>query len=469
MAEMFRRKVPQGSIRRSLSEMRGDLLPPEIRDDSLAAWVMDFDDLRTRPSEARSDSRDRDVWALDLVVTSTLQQQIPFYFASLFHIGRQWKVSERAGGDLAQASTGKHLQMSTQITFAHLRGRNKRLAAMFVEEPEVAREALSFLLESSSREHATGLQSSRGWWAAWRDEVGRLHQQVDRLQDLARQDVDYRLWREIATFVAQAYRPSQLRISMEVAGITFPQQREADKLRLGTVYADVLWPVLLIAMSQGKFRDPFAHELMFELRHVFHDIKQEIEVGESRRIALVRLGKKYTQGEDPFESFLPLRKPASDELRNLILEHTLPGYGDQQYSPWLATWKRCVEYNSGSAVKVTPKDLSTKEAADAFARSADCAIKDALPDEFLPGEAWNDMMQRLFESAWIAKIADQIVSTNAKHSDDGWTFESFATMVRKVATVLNDRGYRLAAPSENRLKRLWERLHSDKRWSDEEW
>jgi len=291
---------------------------------------------------------------------------------------------------------------------------------------------------------------------------------VDRIQELAGREFDHRVWREITALVVQGSRPSQLRMAMETAGLTFPHQ-PADQTRSASIVSELLWPLLLVAASQSKFRGPFAHEFMFEMRHMLHDMKEETENGESRRIALERLGKKYAQGNDPFEAYLPLHKPASDELRNLILEHTLPGYGRLQHSPWLAAWKRCVEYDSSSAITARPKDRSAEKIANAFARSADCAIKDSLPDHFLPGEAWDDVAQRLFESAWVAKIADQIVSTSAKRGDDGWTFESFVTMVQGVAAILNDLGYRLIAPSETRLEKLWDQLHSDGGSSEEEW
>ena len=42
-------------------------------------------------------------------------------------------------------------------------------------------------------------------------------------------------------------------------------------------------------------------------------------------------------------------------------------------------------------------------------------------------------------------------------------------MIEGVVAILNEIGYRLSAPSGARLKKLWERLHSDKRWTSEEW
>jgi hypothetical protein len=475
MPEVFHRRVADGSVRQSLYQMRGEFLPGEIREDALARWVMSFDDLRQREGESKnSNVRESDSWPLDLIVTSTLQSQIPFYFAALFHIGRQWKVSESAVAALEKASTGENLRATAKLTFDILRARKARKtpldALLFEHGPDVTTEALAVLLESSAQQHSVRLRESRQWWTEWREEVGSLRQQVNRIEELAHREFDYRLWREIAAFAVQGHRPSQLRNSMDVAGVKFPHQSErTDRLRPAAVYSELLWPLLLMTMSTSKFREPFVHELMFELRHVLHDVKEEIEYGELRRVALERLRQKYSHSKELFEPYLPLRKPATEDLRNLIIEHTLPGYGGRQNSPWLAAWKRCVEYNPATALKVSFKDVRDRKAADGFARSADSAIKDRMPDHFLPGETWDDFVQRLFEFAWVSNIADQIVETNKTLGDDSWSFESFAKMVERVVAVLNDLGYRLTTPSETRLKKLWDRLHGDKRWSDEEW
>lgn len=482
MPEVFRRKVADRSVRRSLSEMRNEFLPTEVREDANARWVMRFDDLRERAHERQTGNpRESDFWALDLVVTSTLQRQIPFYFASLFHIGRQWKVSESAVGALAKASTAENLRTSAGLTIELLNRRNIRersttrdqrnirfeRSTVLSRTPDITAEALGFVLTSSAEEHATRLRESQQWWRNWQQEVEGLRHRVERIQELAGREFDHRLWREISTLVLQRSRPSQLRMAMESAGITFPHQPADNDARSTSIVSELLWPLLLVALGNSKFREPFAHELMFEVRHVLHEVKEETAHGDSRRIALERLGKKYAQS-DPFERYLPLQQPADEPLRNLILEHTLPAYG-RTFSPWLATWKQCIEYDTSKWRKVAPKDMHDEKVIEGFARSADCAIKDKLPDQFAPNETWDDLLQRLFESAWITTIANQIVSTNNSLSDMGWTFESFTALVEGVAARLNRLGYRLTPPALSRLETLWNKLHSDKRWTDEEW
>src|ERR1051325_1940308 len=243
MPETFRRKVATGSVRQSLYAMRTDLLPSQIREDSLAAWVMNFDSLRERPSESQRDEQRSDLWAVDLFVTSSLQRQIPFYFASLFHIGRQWKVSERAISDVEKASSTDNLRTSTRLTANRLRSRDRRLASLFGRESEVATQALVVLLKSSADEHRTRLSEARRWWSEWRSEVERVRHDVNRISELTVGDSGKSLWRELANLAVQSYRPSQLRMSLQVVGVTFPHHPEPDVARPAALYSELLSPL----------------------------------------------------------------------------------------------------------------------------------------------------------------------------------------------------------------------------------
>jgi len=230
-------------------------------------------------------------------------------------------------------------------------------------------------------------------------------------------------------------------------------------------YSEMLTPLLLLGLGEGR-KGPFLHDLFFEWRHIIHDLRRESEYGELRRVALERLKQKYSHREDPFEPYRPLVKPVTEELRNLVIEHELPG---NQSSPWLDAWQRYVEYNPATALTVVFKDVRDRKGIKAFARDADCAVKHELPGEYLPGESWNDFVQRLFESAWVSSIADQIANTSKTDPAAKWNFESFASLVEEVVKSLNEIGYSLASPSIGRLKKLWERLHSEKPYSTDQW
>jgi hypothetical protein len=471
MPEVFRRQLADGSLREALFLARAEFLPEEIRNDKNANWVLSFDELQRKSGQEaqfRGRPNDSALWAFDLIVSSTLQRRIPYFFAALFHIGRQWKVSASALQSLEKASDPKNVDDTVRLTLESLRElatSDKQVAELYNREGRDTAEALSLVLKSSREQHVSRLRDAQHWWGIWLEEVDTLRSQVNRLQEFGFGDADYRLSREVVTFLAAGYRPSGLHATMESAGVKFTAEIERNVSSLSHAYSEMLTPLLLLSLTSNR-KDPFLHEVMFEWRYVFHDLKRDIEYGESRRIGLERLKEKYRHRDDPFEPYLPLANAATEALRNLVIEHELPG---NQSSPWLAAWQRGVEYNPATASAVPFKDIRDPNVIRAFARAADAAIKQALPNDYLPGESWDNLVQRLFELAWVSSVADQIVNTSKKDPSSKWTFDSFVSLIEEVVKALREIGYTVAAPASTRLKTLWERLHSDKPYSTDEW
>ncbi len=470
MPEIFHRRNSNVSIRQALTSTRLELLPDEIREDNLARWVMDFDDLRSRDRFERRIRSDRDkysAWALDLVVVAALQRQIPFYFATLFQIGRQWKVSESAIASIESASLQENLRASVRLNERTVDkpSDEQGLGELYGQAERDVMEALTEILRSASEQHSIRLREARQWWRSWRDEVRAIRAQVDRLQKFADRRPGPDLWNSVSQFLVRSYAPSPLRQTLEASGVRFVgDASQKQGFPAAGLYMEAISPLLFLGLSLGRAEDPFTEHFFFEWRHILQDMRYEIENGEARRIALERLVRRYSEREDPFEPYLALGRPATEQLRNLVIEHTLPG---NQFSPWLSTWRRCVEFNSATALKVPHRDFDHGENLSAFARGADCAIKQSLPGELRPGETWPAFIQRLFETEWVVKTAGQLVlnQVNARV----WRFDDFAALVVAVAAALNDFGYRIEAPSGERLRALWGRLHGDNPWSISDW
>lgn len=463
MPEVFHRRVADRSVRQALSNIRTGLLPAEIREDGLANWVMRFDDLHRRQNEPppfRDQSDESAVWAANVVVLSSLQKRIPFYFAALFHIGRQWKVSESAVRDLEKAIQGDNLAQSARLTLENLRTldvADKRLFGLFEPQGRNMTQALSVLLQSAGNEHSNRLREARRWWSAWQEEVRQLRSQVDRLQDVGRGEPSHRLWREAARFVLEGYRPSALRSIMEGSGVKFAGDPDRTIGPWTGSYAEVLAPLMLLGLSSGG-KEPFFEHMMFEWRHVFHDFEQEARYGELRRAALTRLAQKINTQGDPFEAYRPLKSAATEHLRYLWIEHVLPGNQD---SPWLSIWQQCLDDDPERTVDFSVRGKVDDKMAGGFARNADSAIKRHIREAYTTGETWEQFIQRLFESRWVYQLARQISYTNRKSGGVKWSFDFFRDVVSSVVAVLNNVGYDLALPPEDRLERLWERLHKE--------
>lgn len=457
MPEVFRRRVEDRSVREALSRMQDELLPAEIREDGLANWVRGFDELRNsgRQDYFREHSDNPPIWAMNAVVLSALQKRIPFYFATLFHIGRQWKVSESALRDLDKASDRQNLALSTQLTLDNLRRRDDRRLSALSERQAETTEALAVLLGSAGREHSDRLREARRWWGEWRNEVDRLRSQVDRLEEVGGAERDYRLWRETARFVLEGSRPSQLRAQMEQRGLKFAEGEEKTG-SWPVMFSDVWAPLLLAGLASGK--EPYFEHFFFEWRHMLHDLEHEARYGELRRAALSRLTRKYGS-DDPFEHFLPMRRPATEHLRYLCVEHRLPG---GQNSPWLDAWQRCLDDDAAITVDFIysegPKGSRFSDSASGFARAADSAIKRHVQDDYEPGESWDQFVQRLFEAQWVYNVAGQMAHGNRNTKVERWSFSFFRELVGEVVLALSNMGYRCRVPDENRLRELWD-LH----------
>lgn len=465
MPELSRRKLRDRSVRNALTEMRRDLLPTPIREDELANWVLAFDDLRSTEEPRHSDNGPSDEqpyrWALEVVVSSALQRQMPFYFASLFQIGRQWAVSERTLENLQRAGREKNLYESARmatVNFTKGAERNPRLAALADASPRSLADGFSLIFKTASEQQSKKRAEAENWWNTWRDEVRYLKQRVDSIQERAyrrfdnRSRFDERLWPDVAALTVQGSRPSRLRARMESSGI---------RLRIPTTenwyhsISEVFVPLAVAMFASSKDYGPDLHFFWHELRHVFYDVHRESRYGPLRDTALEHLRSIQGSGPDPFSSYLPLRKPASEELRTLVIQHRLPG---DENSPWLQSWLGCLDTSPTSGVTSTRMKPNDPEFIRALARSADSNIKHNLTEPFQLGESWQVFVQRLFEFKWVQEFSSMLVSTNAGQGVPMWTFDICFGAITATVAILNETGYTLIVPSADRLKDLWERL-----------
>src|SRR5229473_2427350 len=88
-----------GSVRDALVRASLEILPGQIRQDALTQWILSFDDIRRRerdnPQTADMSQDDPRRFLESEFLLKLLQAQLPFYYVSLFHIGRIWKISAR--------------------------------------------------------------------------------------------------------------------------------------------------------------------------------------------------------------------------------------------------------------------------------------------------------------------------------------------------------------------------------------
>lgn len=160
----------------ALRQSRQELLPEEIRSDSLTRWILEFDNF------GRSEHND-DYWQYDRndylapliaqLVQSSLSPNISFYFASLFHLGRQWQVSEQATKTVIQALKSDNLEMTVSQNITLFRDLLRELVPEH-EHHSMLSNAFVEVLEFVNRRHLQKIEKAQQWWQVWKREVAEL-------------------------------------------------------------------------------------------------------------------------------------------------------------------------------------------------------------------------------------------------------------------------------------------------------
>lgn len=468
MPEIYSTTI-RGTLRDSLARVKRDLLPQAILEDSSARWVMDFDELNSEKphAEFRTSERGDDVskFILGNALGAALQQLMPFYFASLFHIGRQWQVSEMAIQSLESASTDRNIIDSVRLTKNNLARLKNRQAVMLREaSPDSFAGALRTIFSSGIEHHRAQLQRAQTWWTAWQGEVGGLRQSVDEYRETFAGRAVERSWPIIIRVIFQTYQPSPLQLSLEQSGVSFKDQVTRRPTLNQGASTDPLLLMLFAALIPGQSSRYYSEHIEYLIRDWFRTLRYTPEV----QLALERLRKKYNL-DNPFDEYQPMARAASEELRKLIKENKLP---DGQNSPWLKTWEISLEKEPSSYQPLKPRRLEDARVIQSFALSADSTIKRHIGDSIRPGELWREFVQRLFEYQWISAIVEQMVEANKKSALNikPWSFDSFIELIKKVVSRLNEIGYALLAPDEQRCRTVWDKAHTEEGLGyDEEW
>jgi hypothetical protein len=466
MPKIFFTKT-KSSFRDTLSKMREEILPEKIRGDDLALWIMNFDELNRERKEGRYNNNypQKEIiarWALETAIGISIQRQLPFYFAALFHIGRQWYVSEKTIASIESASTSENIFASVELTKNNLLERKTPGAFTILEAPtESLTEVFRGILGRGLEYHQAQLHQAHAWWDEWREEVGQLKKAVDNYRESSFERIRDYVWSVASSVIISSYQTSPLRSSMTTAGIEFKGEAAQTVSTGYRTDSDPMLPMLIAAL--GSRADIFHPELDRWFHYWIDTWRHAPEV----HIALERLNKKYGT-ENPFDDYRPLRKAASQELRALIQEHELP---NRRPSPWLHTWLNSLEEDPQWMTPIPYRSFENPEVLQSFLRSADSTIKRGLEGPIRPGETWQGFIQRLFEYEWVSSIVRHIAETNKQSQPEtsSWSFESFVELITKVIQGLRGIGYELTFIKEERCLVVWKKAHEDGRTNNEDW
>jgi hypothetical protein len=475
-------ELPQSrTIEKQLHDTVIDLLPSEMAQNYLVRWVVEYDSLirEVHREDKFIDSLERslheDRWQIFIsnhLANSALQMKLPFYFGTLFHIGRMRKVSEitlETVSNISNQEDKESFFTCASSLAEHLIGENAYSHSV---------EILQKLSSASQEYHSHQLAKAEQWWKIWQAEVRPLREAVEARREGSYRN-DYKNRRDNRDTTQNTLKlwltaslPSQLQMSMSAEGVRFKSTPSQTMNAGGNLFNGESWLMPFLFMGMGDERDSGY------VRHMLHDLlyveRERQEAEHERRIepqvqiTLDCLKAKYGN-KNPFDDFAIGKHAATLDLREFVKENGLP---NRKPSPWLHTWKQTFEDMPYSS-DLLPKPVGHDEGWLRLAlRQADSAIKKEITNRILPTETWNDFIQRIFEDKWVKSIGEMAGTTNKKASSTThiWSLDEFVDFVEKVAAKLNGIGYSLKIPEKSRLKTLLDKTsRGDSVYGEDAW
>jgi hypothetical protein len=436
-------RIPQNeSVNSALHSGVVDLLPAQIAENELVKWVVAFDDvtkkIQDKEDESRLFSQDDELWMaafLGRMASGFLQARIPFYFASVFHIGRMMVVAEESLKRIETLQLPSSLDSSVGNIESNIASRTSSPLGDLSQAS--IRDVLINGCERASSLQKKQLELADRWWMRWQSEVRELRAAVSGVEEGWRACSNSKEFRRISKGVLRLWQTTTtgtLKADMERSGVRFTNLN----VPAGGIESSLAAfnPLLLLAFT-GRQDPEFWH---FELRHVFYDMRMHQYVAHS----VQQLSAKY-QNTDPFAVYEPGRSPADKQLVALIQENLL---WNNEESPWLHAWDRKLVQKPYETDWVGRANFSSDAGID-WLDYADSAIKKALINQRpLPGESLNQFIQDRFEEHVVAKIAVDVREwmRSGKSAGRQYTAEELFAVFVDVVQKLNEIGYKLNVP-----------------------
>jgi hypothetical protein len=455
------RTLRQGTVGERLDSMQWNLLPQDIRNDPNAYWVLSHDnfDDRTEYDELSDPGPDEAAYhAAWKAITGLLQERLPFYVATLFHIGRQWKISESVANEARRLRDEKNLIGSAENLVGLARQTGRFL------DPVQAQATVSALSDVAAERHDRALAQARIWWSIWLKEVSELRElvisfteQAPRRREQPRTASEQRWLTTFTMFLFYQQRPSRIKSALRDGGVQLQDEVEVwPQTATGLIGAPILFGIAALATQY----DPHALRIFFEnWQHAVRDFAwqaRRIEIEPQIRSAEIRLRQRYGD-RNPFADFAVGKNAASEHLVALLRENV---FVDGERSEWRKDWEKTLEsyphFDSFNARPPAEQALDQARIARATA-SADSTIKARIDSgKRSPIETFPEFCQRIFEEHWVKKIGYFIFQTSSASAAQRkpWALVDFKALLTAVVRSLNATGYKLTVPEEARLSTL---------------
>jgi hypothetical protein len=458
MPEIGRIDLRYQTVGSKFAHIKEALLPVEIAESSLAHWVMNYDELIKKQTD-REVYRDKRQGSEGLTremigyfTADILQSRIPFYFASLFHIGRQWKVVEAALGDCSLLLQDANLSRSAQNLVELLRGseRNNEISSRANFQ-----QVLQQLCDVGAQSHRANLEMAKKWWQSWQIEVGDYRKIVDSIHQSAptgeSRDRENNRWiQPLMQLMMLASKPSVLQSAMLKDGVKFKVETNIIHQTSVQFFSPFLTFMGLMALTSSEYeRRYFDSDDFRRTAYMMEEYLREVRTLPDVEYTLSKLRAKYGD-TNPFEQYKAGQKAPTIELLQLINENELP---NRHMTTWYHTWINTLDDEPYTWDKFPKTNKPLSVILEWAMLSADSTIKRNLTDRRQPAESWGEFIQRLFEEEWVKDIGYMMGEANKSSSSSSlkWDSGEFIELISKVVEGLNKTGYSLVSPASSRL------------------
>lgn len=472
------------TVESTLLRAKFELLPEEMARDSQTRWVAEFDQLSRQRSQERGvydRERLRKEDILDLIVAPIVQNaltpKISFYFASLFHIGRQWKVARYAANTAREALTAENLEKTAELNLQSFVGDFERLDIAPDERRTVLLDSLRELLSYSEEQHIQKIERAKRLWSVWKEEVRELqdilNESSQRFNDFKYYEPERgRRWeREREPDYSRRYDRAFIQSLYKLIFFSIEQRQlfhllHQDGIQFKSITDPPQAPAALAQLLQLALMRGSEGALTEGIRDCFESYRRVLHyqeaVAEQQRLSPVvaqveaRLLKLF-EAKNPFQNYQALKSPPDIELRRLWNECKLP---NRKMFHYAENWLNSLEAAPNFYYEKLPyKPSFDEDDIISYSRSADSGIKRGWVNtsrETLRTDC--EFIQQLFEK-WIEAVArGALYPTIKEKGAQEWDVNSFHNLIDKVVNYLNTLGYSLTTPSLDRLKVLWGEL-----------
>ncbi len=442
--------------------LRTASLPEEFASDPNVQWILRYDSLdRRRVRNTDSDDIDDiDDFGPGYFVASILQNRIAFYFSSLFHIGRQIKVSTNAFQDcnILRDSSRDMIRsvfaIERALASSNLDQSNSRISS---EEINIH---LNSLCDNAIDRHVQNIEIANQWWINWREEIQVCRGLITEFEEFAprerfsRRKSNNRWIRPAMRLVNFVSQSSNLQQNMIAQGVKFKISPQENPTRFDIFGLSI--PLIILLIASFSEDDMHSHMLIHEIERSIHEqrkINREKELSPIRDSFEKGLIEKYGN-VNPFFNYPISEKAIDDNYLKMIIENTHSKIGE---SSFLSDWKKLISPSiyKNSLISLFYNHFSLPERAEILFRLFDSYIKCNINPKM--SLSIDDNVQNIFIDNILSNFSDDILGAII-HVDNLKSIPSlgyYSEILQSVIMKLNNIGYELTMPGSKMLTVLY--------------